>query len=285
MSRTVVVTGAASGIGAATSHYLRKQGARVITSDLHDADVIANLTSLDGRAALIEGVFRKSGGAVDAIIANAGGGPAETSVQLNFFGAVATLEGLRPLLAQSVAPRAVAVSSIGSLFASRADLVDACLGGNETAAVMVARRVQDELEAGSADAMRVREDIYGNAKLALNRWCRSAATSPAWAGAGINLNVVALGLYDTPAARFVLSNPERRAPMKDMTPLRDAFPGRPEHAAALLAWLTSAENTQLTGQVLFADGGFECRLRNAAHMSETDKVLSSSDLVGARAAG
>jgi hypothetical protein len=30
----------------------------------------------------------------------------------------------------------------------------------------------------------------------------------------------------------------------------------------LLSRLTSFENTQLTGQVLFADGGFECRLRS-----------------------
>lgn len=285
MNRTVVVTGAASGIGAATADYLREWGVRVITCDLRDAEVIADLTSLDGRAALMEGVARKSDGAIDAIIANAGGGPAETSVQLNFFGAVATLEGLRPLLARSAAPRAVAVSSIGSLFASRTDLVDACLRGDETAAVAVARTAQDNMEVTGADAMHVREYIYGNAKLALNRWCRSFATSPAWAGAGINLNVVALGLYDTPAARFVLNNPERRGPMESMTPLRGAFPGRPEHAAALLAWLTSPENTQLTGQVLFADGGFECRLRGAAPMSETDKVLSSSDLVGARSAG
>jgi NAD(P)-dependent dehydrogenase (short-subunit alcohol dehydrogenase family) len=51
--------------------------------------------------------------------------------------------------------------------------------------------------------------------------------------------------------------------MQQLTPLRGAFPGRPEDAAALLAWLTSAENTQLTGQIMFADGGFECRVRGA----------------------
>lgn len=37
-------------------------------------------------------------------------------------------------------------------------------------------------------------------------------------------------------------------------------PGRPEAAAARLAWLTSADNTRMTGQILFADGGFECRM-------------------------
>lgn len=263
-NRIAVVTGAASGIGAATANYLRERAVRVITADLREADVIADLTTPQGRAAFVAGVARHADGVVDAVIANAGGGPVETSVQLNFFGAVATLEGLRPLLARSVAPRAVAVSSIGALFATRTDLVDACLDGDEVAAVAVAQTVRHDLEQSGADAALVREGVYGNAKLALNKWCRSAAPSPNWAGAGIPLNVVALGLYDTPAAKFLLSNAERRGPMEGFTPLRGAFPGRPEDAAALLGWLTSAENTQLTGQVLFADGGFECRLRGVA---------------------
>ncbi len=265
MERVVVVTGAASGIGAATAKYLRERAVRVVTCDLRDADVIADLTTAEGRAALIAGVAERSDGAVDAVVANAGGGPVETNVQLNFFGAVATLDGLRPLLVRSTAPRAVAISSIGTLFAARMDLVDACLSGDEAVARAIARDVADEAAAAGADESRVRETVYGNAKLALNRWCRRVASSPDWAGAGIPLNVVALGLYDTPAAAFILNNPERRKTMQDLTPLRGAFPGRPQDAAALIGWLISPENTQLTGQVMFADGGFECRMRGGSH--------------------
>jgi NAD(P)-dependent dehydrogenase (short-subunit alcohol dehydrogenase family) len=72
--RTYVVTGAASGIGAATAHYLRERGGRVIGCDLHDADVIADLTTTEGRAALVDSVTRLRGGGIDAIVANAGGG-------------------------------------------------------------------------------------------------------------------------------------------------------------------------------------------------------------------
>ena len=261
MERTIVVTGAASGIGAATANHLCEHGFRVIACDLRDADVIADLSTPEGRAALVEGVASKSGGKIDAIVANAGGGPVETNVQLNFFGAVATLQGLRPLLQQSPAPRAVAVSSIGSLFAVRTDLVEACLAGNESEAVVIGRDVAAEATRAGADKERVTETVYGNAKLALNRWCRSAASGADWAGVGILLNVVALGVYDTPAAAFILEDPERRSMIEQHTPLRHAFPGRPQDAAALLAWLTSADNTQLTGQVLFADGGFEASVR------------------------
>ncbi len=44
-------------------------------------------------------------------------------------------------------------------------------------------------------------------------------------------------------------------------PLRGAFPGQADEAAAILAWLVSPENSQMTGQILFADAGFECLAR------------------------
>ena len=46
--RTYVVSGAASGIGAATAALLRDQGHRVITVDLRDADVVADLSTRRG---------------------------------------------------------------------------------------------------------------------------------------------------------------------------------------------------------------------------------------------
>jgi len=267
--RTYVVTGAASGIGAATARRLAADGGRVIACDLHDADVIADLAAAEGRAALVEGVTRLCGGRIDAIVANAGGGPAETSLSLNYFGAVATLEGLRPLLATSPAPRAVAVSSVSSLRPDPAGLVDACLAGDEAAANAAgwdayrAGKLGDVAgQAEPDDPTQVGLDLYGAAKQALQRWCRRAATSADWAGAKVTLNVVALGFYDTPAAAYVLANPGARAAMQGLTALSGAFPGRADEAAALLAWCVSPENSQMTGQILFADAGMECRIRS-----------------------
>jgi NAD(P)-dependent dehydrogenase (short-subunit alcohol dehydrogenase family) len=267
MDRTYVITGSASGIGAATARRLSGAGARVIGVDLRAADVIADLTTEAGRAALVQGVTDLSGGAIDAVIANAGGGPTETMLQLNFFGAVATLQNLRPMLAKSDAPRAVAVSSISSMRQHPPGLVETCLAMDERAAVAAARRAYKTGELGCAandrmpDVAQTSLALYGAAKEALQRWCRKTALSAAWAGAGITLNVAALGLYDTPSAAYVLEDPERRAAMGQLSPLRGSYPGRPEAAAALLAWLASADNSQMTGQILFADGGFECRMR------------------------
>jgi NAD(P)-dependent dehydrogenase (short-subunit alcohol dehydrogenase family) len=111
------------------------------------------------------------------------------------------------------------------------------------------------------DAAQAPLALYGAAKQALQRWCRRAAPTDAWAGAGITLNVVALGFYETPAAAYVLGDPQQRAAMAKLSPLEGSFPGRPEAAAALIAFLAGPDNTQMTGQILWADGGFECRMR------------------------
>jgi NAD(P)-dependent dehydrogenase (short-subunit alcohol dehydrogenase family) len=246
--RTYAVTGAASGIGAATAELLRQSGGRVIACDLRDADVIADLTTGEGRAALVDGVSRLSDGKIDAIVANAGGGPAETMLALNFFGAVATLEGLRPLLAASLAPRAVMISSVSSLGPADPGLIDACLSLDEPKAIALA---------AGKEAL----DLYGSAKHALNRWCRRLAGQPQWAGAGIPLNVIAPGVIDTPAAAWILADPGRRAQMERMAPLCGAHPGQPEQMAAAIAWCVSPQNALMTGQILFVDGGLECLAR------------------------
>jgi NAD(P)-dependent dehydrogenase (short-subunit alcohol dehydrogenase family) len=267
MDRTYVITGAASGIGAATAHYCRERGGRVIACDLHGADVVADLTTAEGRAALVDGVTRLSEGRIDAIVANAGGGSLETSLSLNFFGAVATLEGLRPLLKESSAPRAVAVSSVAALRPPISTLVEACLNMDEPAAVAAARDTMAAARRNPVDANGPPGDaqaalsLYGTAKYALQLWCRRAAAKPEWADAGITLNVIALGFFDTPAAAPVLSDPNRCAAMGRLAPLRGAYPGRPEEAAAALFWCVSPDNSQMTGQILYIDGGIECLAR------------------------
>jgi NAD(P)-dependent dehydrogenase (short-subunit alcohol dehydrogenase family) len=269
MDRTYVITGGASGIGAATAKYLRERGGRVISCDLHDADVVADLSTANGRATLVDGVARLANGRIDAIIANAGGGRPETMLQVNFFGAVATLEGLRPLLAGSPAPRAAAVSSIASLGRTDPCLVEACLALDENKAIALANELNARAAASQGDAGtragQVALDLYRNAKYALNCWCRRAAVKPEWAGAGITLNVLGPGVIDTPAAQYILNDPGASASIGAMMPMKGAFPGRPDSMAAALAWCVSAENALMTGQVIFVDGGFECLARGERH--------------------
>jgi NAD(P)-dependent dehydrogenase (short-subunit alcohol dehydrogenase family) len=255
MPRTYVVTGSASGIGRATCDLLVERGHRAIGVDLHDADVVADLSTAEGRAALVTGVTEASGGRIDAIIANAGlATPTAKTVAINYFGTLATLEGLRPLLAGSPAPRAVATASMASLFPPVEDLLDALLDRDEPRAMARA----SELEAGGPEQANF---IYGTTKRALVRWIRRNAATPEWAGAGIPLNAIAPGIVQTPMVADLIATPESRDAALQAVPMPLNGIIEARDAAYLLAWLTSEENAHLCGQVVFIDGGSDVVIR------------------------
>ena len=164
------------------------------------------------------------------------------ALQLNFFGAVATLEGLRPLLKGSPAPRAVVVSSIASFESGRST--------NRRSLSKYGRTCRQSPPREDAIAPRERGplDLYGSAKHALNRWCRRAAVKPEWAGAGIPLNVVAPGFIDTPAAAYIFVGPgKKRRDGTDGTDARRHIPVVLSRWPPLLAWCVSPENSLMTG--------------------------------------
>ena len=136
--RTIAITGSAGGIGGALRARLEGQGDQVIGIDVRDAEVIADLATADGRAAMVAAVTERSGGALDGVVAAAGvthdDGALVTSI--NYFGAIATLEGLRSLLVGRPGASAVAVASNSATTqpALRLEHVEACLAGDEAAA-------------------------------------------------------------------------------------------------------------------------------------------------------
>ncbi|MFB7214908.1 SDR family oxidoreductase [Streptomyces sp. NPDC056255] len=252
MSRTCLVTGSASGIGKATVALLAQRGHTVIGADLDDGDIRADLATAQGRAELVVRARELTGGRLDAVVSCAGVAHFDPlTIKVNHFGAVATLDGLRPLLAAGTDPRAVVVGSIDSVHPDPA-IVAAALAGDEAAAVDAARAAVDRGEGHL---------VYSSSKAAISRWVRRAAATDDWAGAGVPLNAVAPGVVVTPLTRPLLDDPQTRALVERSVPMPLHGHARPEQIAPLIAWLASPENTVVTGQVVFADGGADAVLR------------------------
>ncbi len=250
--RTIALTGSASGIGAAIRARLEGDGARVVGVDLRGAEVVADLASAEGRAAAIDGVRRACGGKLDGLVACAGLGPQVEPhgliVGVNYFGAMAVLDGLRGALSQGTRPSAVAISSNSITITPEVDgpIAAACLAGDESGA----RRLGDEAMGPVA---------YAAAKLALARWVRRNATGADWAGCGIRLNAVAPGAVHTPLLQSGLDTPIIGDAIR-MLPIPLGGPGRPEQIAAAVAFLLGEEGSFCCGTILFADGGSDALL-------------------------
>ncbi len=254
MTRTYVVTGSASGIGKATAELLTSQGHRVIGVDIRDADVVADLTTEAGRTGMVDRVRELTDSRIDAIVANAGlATPTPATVGVNYFGMVATLERLRPLLEGSPAPRAVGVASMATLMPVDEELVEAQLDGDEAKALARAEVLAADDEKGQL--------IYASTKVAFARWLRRSAPTDAWAGKGIPLNAVAPGVILTPMVAPLLEGEGAREGLEQMVPMPLNGFAEPIVVARLMAWLTSEENTHLCGQVVFVDGGSDVVIR------------------------
>lgn len=250
--KTYVVSGAASGIGAAAAALLRGQGDRVITVDLHDADVTADLGTPDGRAAAVAGV-RELTDVVHGLVPAAGiagrtGIASDLLVSVNFFGAVALVRGLHDELAAANGAGVVflASNSITGMPGWNAPVAQACLRDDEELARTEAAKVESVM-------------VYPSSKAALAWWARREGVKPEWAGAGIRLNAVAPGATETPMVEQMRADP-LLGPAVDAYPTAIGRIGRPEEVAATIGFLLSEGAANIVGAVVFVDGGTDAML-------------------------
>lgn len=241
----VAVTGSAGGIGGAIRRRIEAEGHDVLGVDVRDAEVLADLATRDGRAAACAAVLDQAGGTLDGLVVAAGIGgstPAPTDVvaRINYFGAVAVLDGLRAALEGGALRAAVAITSNSATLVPVADptLVDACLAGDEEAAAAAAATMDGE-------------SVYAQSKNALARKVRRLAVE--WAP-GVRVNSVAPGPVLTGLTEQALQHPVTGDLIRGLPVPMDRWGEQAEIAAAVW-FLLSEESAWTTGSMLFVDGG------------------------------
>jgi len=247
---TYAVTGSARGIGGAIRARVEAGGHDVIGVDLAGQEVEADLSTPAGRQAAVTAITDRAGGSLDGVVVCAGLPPTWASVediaQVNYFGAVEVLDGLRPLLEADGGGSAVAISSnsLGTVAEDDEPLIGPLLAGDVDAAVAAARELHGI-------------QVYGMSKRALARAVRHRAVS--WAEAGVRLNAIAPGAVQTALLQHTLDDPVVGRFVEEF-PIPVGRRGTVDDIADAVWWML-VEATFMVGSVVFVDGGSDAQLR------------------------
>lgn len=220
--RRAIVTGAASGIGAATVKRLTTDGAEVIGVDLMGDGLIADVATDAGVATIIAA----AGGRLDILINNAGVCPIAPLAELddalwaNGFAVNVTApfrlsRALAPVLARSKAGRII---NTGSILSSYGDATLAAYSASKHAILGLTRALANEL-----------------------------------GPMGITVNCIQPGAIVTGMTKGLFENPASVAHYTSRSPLGRL--GQPEDIADVFAFLASDDARFITGQGIIVDGG------------------------------
>lgn len=234
-----IVTGAGSGIGAATAIALSDRGDHVVCADvvldaarrtaktLHDALAVeVDVSSAASCDRMVDQAVKRFG-AVNCIVTCAG----------------IEKHGLGHEFSEEDFDRIIDVNLKGTWLSARSAVKAMIVAGKGGTVVMI----------GSINSMvgNPGASAYCASKGGVLMLGKTLALD--WAPFGIRVNVVGPGVVDTPMSAKSLADPQKRAKMMEKTPL--GRPAPPSEIASVIAFLTSDASSFMTGAYVPVDGG------------------------------
>lgn len=246
-----VVTGAASGIGQAVAGQIRAEGNEVITVDIRDADLVADLSDRDSCQKVIREILERAPDGLDGLVPCAGVGPEVAKRELiplvNYFAVVDMVEGLLSALQKRSGSIVLISSNSSQMMEYSAAYMDALLDGDRERALDVASDIAGQ-------------DAYGGSKQALARWMRRR--NHEIARSGVRINAIAPGHTETGMTAAGSANPEYADAIKKFVEsIPIGYSAVPEDQANAVSFLLSDKARFISGVVLFVDGGHDAMFR------------------------
>ncbi|WJI38802.1 SDR family NAD(P)-dependent oxidoreductase [Mesorhizobium opportunistum] len=240
--RTVIVTGAASGIGAACVRRLHAEGADVVAADV-SREAVEKLVTEFGDTERVKGAVIDVRDAAAALAL-----AEETRVRLGRLNGLVNCAGI------------TGVANILDVELDKLEQVMAVnLGGTVNMCQAFARTVRNDTGpraivniSSGAGVMGVPNRLpYVASKFAVSGITKSMC--PELGPFGIRVNAIAPGMTRTPLVEYMLQDPEAVARIKAAHPIGRM--GEPEEIAAVIAFLLTDDASFMTGAVVSVDGG------------------------------